>query len=93
MPNAIRIHTKEKIRAQAGIEPTTLGPNSDNVSLLGHVSKLVSTLLSTLSHCLNLTHHCATVTKCVPNRGGKAWNIGSCDMTQYDVQVDQHPCT
>ncbi len=25
MPNAIQIHTKEKIRAQAGIEPTTLG--------------------------------------------------------------------
>ncbi len=25
LPNAIRIHTKEKIRAQAGVEPTTLG--------------------------------------------------------------------
>ncbi len=52
MPNAIRIHTKEKIRAQAGIEPTTLG-------VLAHYSMNGEEIvLCSLRHSQFLTSFC-----------------------------------
>ncbi len=61
LPNAIRIHTKEIIRAQAGVEPTTLGLGNVTFQVpeivLYHLPPCTRKSVGNLQISGRLTHH------------------------------------